>query len=253
MKTVCIVGYGRFGTLLASLMRREFAVSICEDNPESAARVIADALPRVMLNEIGRFDIVMFAVPISSLESVIKDAAAYVSEGQLVMDVCSVKVYPAQLMKKYLQGCQILATHPMFGPDSASKGLDGLQLALCPISVDDETVQTIADFWQRKAVEVLITSPERHDRDVVYSLAFTHSVARIILGMNAPDIMLTTRNFNAVTEVARLAAKDTDQLFHDMLFYNPFFKQMKQELEASTSSLCARLDEIEQEQDRLLG
>jgi prephenate dehydrogenase len=125
-------------------------------------------------------------------------------------------------------------------------------MILCPVSADESLVTMIADFWRHKGVEVLATTPERHDRDTVYSLGFTHSLARLIQEMDVSKIELTTRSFNDVTEVARLSLKDTDQLFHDMLFYNPYFKTMKREFEQSVKTLRAQLDEIEQEQDKLL-
>jgi hypothetical protein len=47
--------------------------------------------------------------------------------GPLIVDVLSVKDYPRQIMLDLLpKGCDILCTHPMFGPDSGKNGWHGL-------------------------------------------------------------------------------------------------------------------------------
>jgi prephenate dehydrogenase len=136
----------------------------------------------------------------------------------------------------------------MFGPDSASHGLQGLQVAICPLTISDSNLHRILRFWQKHGVTIVTTTPEAHDRDAAYSQAFTYSMAKIILGMQMDDVKLKTMSFMALSEVARLSANDSDQLFHDMLYYNPYFKAMKAELLASMATTEARLVAIEQEQ-----
>lgn len=250
MKTVAIIGYGRFGELLAQILRSDFTVTVVEADAKRIAAAKMSAIELIELKHIVSSDIVIFAVPISAIDKVVQDAAPYIHDGQLIMDVCSVKVYPARIMQRHLNNCQIIATHPMFGPDSASKGLKGLQLAVCPINASDANVDMISSFWAQLGVEVILTTPEAHDRDAVYSQAFTYSIAKIILGVDISGVKLATRSFNAIAEVARLSANDSAQLFHDMLYYNPYFKSMKADLIASTDDMKAVLQTIEDEQDQ---
>lgn len=249
MKTVAIIGYGRFGELLARLLKKSFEVSIVEASLERSQSAQAAGFNVEQLSTIGRFDIVVFAVPISAIADTIKDAAPYVIRSQLVIDICSVKVYPASLMKEYLSDCQIIATHPMFGPDSAQNGLAGLQVAICPVSTDESNVQMLVDFWQGLGTQTIITTPEDHDKDTAYSQAFSYSMARILLGLDLTGVKLRTRSFDLLTEVAQLSADDSEQLFHDMLYYNPYYKDMKSKLSASIESTQEKLNEIEDEQD----
>lgn len=248
MKKIGIIGFGRFGELLARLNADIFDIRIIESDPHRSEAARAAGYAAMSLDAIGEVDYIFLAVPISQIEDVLVRLSPLVHERQVVIDLCSVKVYPAQLMQKHISHAQILATHPMFGPDSASKGLEGLQVAFCPIRVDDANVQVIKNLWERHGVVVVETTPEAHDKDSVYSQAFTYSIAKVILNMNLPDITFTTRSFNDITEVAALSAKDTKQLFHDMLFYNPYFSHMKAELESSFEKTRVILDEIEAEQ-----
>ena len=79
-------------------------------------------------------------------------------------------------------------------------------------------MQVIKNFWEKLGAIVTMTDPEQHDKDSVYSQAFTYSIARIILNMDLPSVGFQTRSFNKLTEVAELSAHDSEQLFHDMLF-----------------------------------
>src|SRR5512136_288369 len=78
-------------------------------------------------------DLILLAVPISTVEAVCRDMASLLKPGQLVVDTCSVKEKPVRMMLAELpEYVQILGTHPLFGPDSGKKGIAGLKITLCP-------------------------------------------------------------------------------------------------------------------------
>ena len=248
MKKIGIVGYGRFGALLADLYKEIFVVNIVETNPISVQKAQDDGFSVISFDGLTNVDYIFLAVPISNIENTLIKLAPIVNKNQVVIDLCSVKVHPARLMQKYLKPAQLLATHPMFGPDSAKKGLSGLQVAFCPLSINQDNLDILTKAWEDLGVVVIATTPEEHDQETVYSLAFTHTNARVIINMGLPDITLKTRSYKDITEIAALAVKDTDQLFHDMLFYNPYFPQMKKQLEVATQKIGKILNEIEAEQ-----
>ena len=248
MKKIGVVGFGRFGSLLAKLATGTFDVHVVEPDSAHSQSAQAAGYKLIEFSSLGEMDIIFLAVPISNLKDVIERLAPLVDEKHVVVDICSVKVYPALLMKQHLTRSQLLATHPMFGPDSAKLGLKGLQVAFCPIAIDDENAKVIEDFWRSYGVDVIKTTPEEHDQDAAYSLAFTHSISRVIIGMDAPELTFTTRSYNAIMEVAKLCANDSEQLFHDMLVYNPYFIDMEKKLESSFETTERKLDEFETEQ-----
>lgn len=251
MKKVGIIGFGRFGELLAHLCATEFDVHIVESDTIKTNGAANAGYKCIDFNDLKNVDYIFLAVPISAIENILIQLAPLVSEQQVVIDICSVKVHPVNLMKKYLKSSQILGTHPMFGPDSAKKGLHGLQIAICPIAIEPKNLKIIKDFWVSKGIIAIETTPENHDKDAAYSLAFTHTIAKIIVGMNMPDIKFKTRSFNDITEIASLTARDTDQLFHDILFYNSYFPHMKKDLEESFKKTYSLLNSIEAEQSLL--
>lgn len=248
MKKAAIVGFGRFGELLAALARSSFEVIVIESNPERAQVAKDKGYTVEYFNNISKVDFIFLAVPISEIESILIKLAPLVYEKHVVVDLCSVKVFPINLMRKHLVKAQIIGTHPMFGPDSAKHGLDGLKVAVCPINAMPENLQVLKDFWHAQGASVLETTPEEHDKDAVYSQAFTYSLAKIILNMKLPEVTFKTRSFSALMEVARLSANDSELLFHDMLFYNPYFSEMKMELQTAISKTNIILTTIEAEQ-----
>lgn len=248
MKKVAIIGFGRFGELLANLCKDTFDVYIVESDSARQETAKGSEFKLLSFESVAEVEFIFLAIPISQIEHTIKQLASLVDERHTVIDLCSVKVYPARLMQKYLTKSSLLATHPMFGPDSAKNGLDGLQVAFCPLHIESEQTQIIKDFWEKLGAIVTETTPEQHDKDSVYSQAFTYSIARIILNMDLPPVGFQTRSFSKLTEVAGLSANDSEQLFHDMLFYNPYYPDMNKQLKDAIESTKRRLDEIEAEQ-----
>jgi len=140
--TIGVVGYGRFGQFIARTFAKygRVVVTSRSDYTEVANGMGVKYLP---LSDPSAFlaenlDVIVFAVSIMSFEKTIKDFAphiqAYVSDtnkgalpGPLVVDVLSVKEHPRQVLLQNLpKECDILCTHPMFGPDSGKKGWHGL-------------------------------------------------------------------------------------------------------------------------------
>lgn len=248
MTKVAIIGFGRFGELLANLSKDAFDVHVIES--DSARQSVAKnaGFKLLTFEAVAEADIIFLAVPISHFGDTVKELATFVDERHTIVDLCSVKVYPAQLMQKHFTKSALLATHPMFGPDSAKNGLNGLQVAFCPLRIEADQIQIIKAFWEGHGAVVTESTPEQHDKDSVYSQAFTYSLARIILNMHLPSVGFRTRSFDKLTEIAELSANDSEQLFHDMLFYNPYFSGMKEELEAAIKATEQKLAEIENEQ-----
>jgi len=82
-------------------------------------------------------DVIVVSVSITSFESTIKQLLPHLksyldksgsSIGPLIVDVLSVKEHPRQVLLDLLPSqCDILCTHPMFGPDSGKYGWHGLK------------------------------------------------------------------------------------------------------------------------------
>jgi prephenate dehydrogenase len=223
IKSIVVVGYGRFGELFCDMFASDYEIAVVEGDPARTGIAESKGLKVIPLDQVGGFSAVLFAVPINALESVLSDAAQFISSGQLVMDVCSVKSRPAQWMRDLMPKARIVATHPLFGPDSASHGLSGLKVAVCRVNTDTDEV---SEMWRTKGLEVIETSPEAHDQDTAYSQGVTYIIARMVIRIAKRDIQFDTRSYRTLLQLADYSANDSEQLYHDMLHYNPYISEV---------------------------
>ncbi len=209
--SVHILGKGRFGTLLESLLQKHFANSI------QLIESLIDA------------DVVVPCVPISAFEEVIMSINDKLKPGAIVIDVCSVKMLPVEIMVKHLrQDIEIVATHPIFGPDSAKNGLEELPLVLWPVRISDQKFKVLCEECKKLGLKTIVMSPEEHDKKVAHSQAFAHLIAKVMKIMQLEESSIDTKSFKNLLGVKDTLGNDTEQLFIDMQTKNPFAKIMRE-------------------------
>jgi len=235
-----IIGYGRFGALLAELLRKDFQLIIHDE------RHIADDV-KENGHEWGDLETVMaqktvfLAVPISRLNTLLKQIAPLTQEDQLIIDVASVKTRIRNWMMEMLpESVQVLNTHPMFGPDSYKKDGD-LRLVYCPtrINKDSDTLwRNIFQSWNCRIIELTV---EEHDRQAARSQGITHFVGRVMKGMDIQPTQVDTHGFRQVHHVVEQTCQDTEELFHDLQYYNPYTAEMLTDFSRSVHAVKAKV------------
>lgn len=222
-----IIGYGRFGRLAARYLAKDYPVLVCgrrDLSPEN----IPEGVHVASFHDVCNQQIVIPCMPISSFKEVLAAAAPLMRPDALVADVCSVKEKPVRWMKTALpETVSILGTHPMFGPDSASAGLEGMKIALCRVRIDDNLYVKIVAFLKRSGLMVIETTPEEHDRQIAVSLALTHFIGRSLAAFGARELAIDTEGYKRLLHILGVVEHDTRQLFFDMHRYNPYAKETR--------------------------
>lgn len=212
LPSISVVGFGAFGKLVAGLLAPHADVSIHDRS--ARARQAASELGFGVIEHARDIaaDIVILAVPVPALEGCLLELAPHLRAGQLVVDVCSIKEEPARLMRHWLPPwVEILATHPMFGPESARERVAGSQIVLCPIR--GKRWRRLAAFLkQRLQLEVVVTTPEDHDRQAAMTQGLTHLLARAFSALGEHP-RIRTRSFNLMAEAFALVANDAPEVF----------------------------------------
>ena len=222
-----IIGFGRFGRLMAKYLTAEFEVYAYDIEDKSTAIAETGAVA-ASLKEVCRQKIVILAVPISGMQDVLRKIAPLLDNDTLVVDVCSVKVYPVQWMKEILpDNVSILATHPMFGPDSAARTLVGSKIVLCKVRIDDEHYSRIKSYLTSKQLTVIETTPQEHDKEIAVSLALTHFIGRSLSEFGASQQLIDTEGYKRLLHILEVVDHDTWQLFLDMNHYNPYAREKR--------------------------
>jgi len=223
MRTLGIIGFGQFGRLAAQHLRTRFDVAVTdmEDRSAEAAALGVAWLP---LEEIATREIVIVAVPVQAMRGVFERIAPHLRPGALVIDVGSVKTLPVRWMLELLPAeVDIVATHPLFGPQSAKPGLTGLRLVVCPVRGGRET--GVARIAREAGLVVNLTTPEEHDEEMAYVQALTHLIGRSLANLGIPDEMLKTPSYQHLLDLCGLIGDDSFELFTAIQTLNPFARE----------------------------
>lgn len=246
-QTVGIVGYGRFGKLLAHALCDDFIVRVFDAN--AAAFSDESQIQPAPLSDVAGSDAVFFAVPISAFECALRRAAPHFKQGTLVMDVCSVKLHPEHVMRHNLpSGVYGLPLHPMFGPDSAKNGWRDLPLVFCPFADDSEAYQRRVAFWReyfsgRKGCRIVEMTPEAHDRITAHSLCLTQLLGRALGNMRIAPSEIDAASFKHLLTMKTISYNDSIELLLDLHRFNPFAKAMRKQLRDELARLERLIEE----------
>lgn len=247
--TIAVIGFGRFGRLFATLLGSLPAVDIVvsgrtERVAEAAALGLRWLPPDVALAS----DVVVFSVPIRELAGLLQEAAPRLRPGALVLDVCSVKVLPARVMAEILPATvEILATHPLFGPDGVRQfGIKGQRIVVCPVRIGDDRLARVEEWFRQLGLEVMRMTPDEHDRQAAVSQGLVHFIGRTIERMGLTEPVVTTNNAHRLFELAASVAADRDTLFVDLETLNPYAAAMRRAFLAAATAIDRELTRQEE-------
>ena len=222
MKKAGIIGYGRFGRVLADLLANKYEVRVYDieavDNDES--------VEICSLSEVLECILVFIAVPIRSFEDVIKEIATYKLYNTTIIDVCSVKVYPVEIMEKHLPDhVGIIASHPHFGPDSYSPFRE-LKATICIVRDIYKRINDVKEIFESQSIRTIDMTYDEHDRIAASSQGVTHFIGRVLNESGVRSTNMNTMGFNELLGVIEQTCNDSWDLFKDLQRYNPYTNDM---------------------------
>ena len=240
-----IIGFGRFGKLVSHYLSRDLDVFVYTRSDKSSEIIRTGAQP-ASLETVCRQDIVIPCVPISIFRDNLKTIAPLLKPDSLVIDVCSVKEYPVQWMSTELpESVSILATHPMFGPDSAADSLQDRKICLCRVRVPEKQYHKIKNYLASKGLIVIEATAREHDEQIATSLSLTHLIGRTLSECGASPLDIDTEGYKRLLRILEVVERDTWQLFQDMHHYNPYAKKKRNEFMEIMEDINSRLEQAE--------
>ncbi len=225
IKSVGIIGYGHFGALVETLVRR-FAPSLelrihSEHHP-------ADGKTFFELKDVAVSDAVVFTVPISAFEESLTQALPLMGKDTVIVDVATVKVHTVEVLKRLAGAHKYIATHPVWGPESYAKlngDVNGFRIVMTDGTLEVAGYQALAAFLKRCGFDVVEMSAEEHDRHLAETLFLTHFIGQTIVhggfGRTAADTVSFGYLMDAVESV-----KNDEALFRDVFRFNPYCKEV---------------------------
>lgn len=242
MKKLSIIGYGPFSKLLIKHLQDDFDICVYSRDPDSKEQGSLH-FRFVPLKEALADEQIILGMPAQFIGDFLDANAALINPNALILDVASVKQKPLEDMKKYLpKTCQIIGTHPVFGPGSAKDGITGLRIVLCPLRCQPETLNKLRTYLEQKGLIVLEKSASEHDKAMAYVLGLTQYIGRALQQIGAHDTELTTPAYDDLMDMRAIQGNDSWDLFYSIMSLNPYTEEVMRQLRSAFAMLDKQLD-----------
>lgn len=236
------IGFGRLGKHLCKFLSQDFDVFVY-DKVDYSLEIQETGATAADLDTVCQCSIIIPFVPISEFENLMKVIGPKLTKDQLLIDVCSVKEHPVELMQKYTsEDVSILGTHPMFGPDSTKETLFGSKIVLCKVRINDDRFNEIVSYLEKHGLKVINTSAQEHDKQISHSLVLTHLIGRTLIEYGAEKRLdIDTLGYRRLMKILGVVENDTWQLFEDMNHYNQYAKETRHEFQDALSAVINKV------------
>ncbi|WP_051439869.1 prephenate dehydrogenase/arogenate dehydrogenase family protein [Methylobacterium sp. 10] len=212
---------------------------MCESSGPQGAREAGARLGS--LAKAAACPVVVLAAPVSKLAEVVSAIGPHLRPGALVLDVGSVKMVAARIMAEGLPDhVEIVATHPLFGPQSARSGVRGLKIAVCPIRGRGGW-RAAAFLCKHLGLDVILTDPEAHDRAVASVQGLTRLIAKVFVEMEPLPTRMTTKSFDLLMQAVGMVRHDAPEVFDAIERANPYAADVRRRFFAHASRLETEL------------
>jgi prephenate dehydrogenase len=163
---IAVIGAGRMGKWFTKFfLEQGFKVVVSDKDWKKLQRLREELNVEIADNvkAVESADRILVCVPIDNFEDVIREISVHIKPGHEVMDICSVKEHPVNIMHKYISNAVTLGTHPMFGP--GAKSVKGQNFILTPTNAKEQTLARDFGKWlESKGANVLFMTPKEHDK-----------------------------------------------------------------------------------------
>nr|KYP55642.1 hypothetical protein KK1_001864 [Cajanus cajan] len=223
---IAIVGFGNFGQFLAQTLVRQGHTVLAHSRSDHsrAARqlgVTFFANPHDLCEE--HPEVILLCSSIISTQRVLLTLPLQrLKRSTLFVDVLSVKEFPKTLLLHALPSdFDILCSHPMFGPESASHAWTGLPFVFEKVRIADEDhrlarVDKFLDVFAREGCRMVEMSCAEHDRFAAGSQFITHTVGRVLEMLMLESTPINTKGYESLLNLVDNTARDSFDLYYGL-------------------------------------
>jgi prephenate dehydrogenase len=232
---IAIIGAGKMGVWFAKFFESKGFDVILADRKKEKLESQKDLLVDLTTNfeeAVHEADQIFLCVSINAIEEVVKAISPALHEGQVVMDICSIKESPIKIMHQSIKDATVLGTHPVFGP--GSNGVKHKAYVLTPTNAkEQEFAEQFKQWLEKEEAHVFIMTPKKHDELMSVVLGLPH-----FLGLVACETLLEQVNLPETKKVAGTTYRMLFTLAEATALETP-------DLYASVQTNLANLGEIE--------
>ncbi len=214
-----IGGAGKMGRWLAGFMKQDGKEVVLTDRDETGLSQAGQDLGVETIGDkrtaIVGADYVLIAVPLESLEDVVRGIGDSIIVGQAVIDITSTKLVPVDLMHRYIKQGTVLGAHPLFGPGASN--ITNKNFVLTPTNdAERRLAEKASDYLKVRGAHVSLMSPAEHDEMMSLVLGLSHFIALV-----AADTLLDSGNLRPMAAAGSSTYKVLMTLIESVLSEDP--------------------------------
>lgn len=232
-KIIGVIGYGKFGRVVCEYIFPKNTIIVYSNNLSGVTLAENCSEAKSIEDLVNQSDIIIPAVPIRKFEEVIMNISKNTTLEKIILDVCSVMEYPVNIMTKYLpKNSGILATHPMFGPNSIQKNnnkINGLKIVLSNVSLKESLYNDFKNYFSQLGLQIVSLTPGEHDEYSAKSQFFALLVGELAQNLKLNRTPIDTPGANAIFDSLIFMGMDR-KIIEDMIEYNTFCNKIYMEI-----------------------
>ncbi|CAN6215672.1 unnamed protein product [Urochloa humidicola] len=248
---IAVVGFGNYGQFLArTLVAQGHTVLAHSRSDHSAAAAALGARFFPDPHDLCEChpDVVLLSTSILSAESVVRSLPVHrLRRDTLFADVLSVKEFPKNLLLSSLPpDLDIICTHPMFGPESASDGWAGLPFVFDEVRVGAcparrARADAFLDIFAREGCRMVEMSCAEHDAHAAETQFLTHTVGRMLAMLELRSTPINTKGYETLLRLVDNTCSDSFDLYNGLFMYNKNSTELLNRLEWAMDSVKKKL------------
>jgi prephenate dehydrogenase len=230
-----ILGAGKMGVWFAKFCKENGEQVILADRKKEKLAKLGKELgveTADFVDAVKKADNIIICVSINAFAEVVKKIAPSLREGQTVVDICSIKEQPVEIMHQHIKKGLILGTHPVFGPGSPS--VKHKAYILTPTNAKEQAFAEKYKGWLEKVgARVFIMSPKKHDELMSIVLGLPHFVGLVACEalLEQPDFLETKKvagtTYQMLFTLAEATALENPELFASLQFTLPEMEKIE--------------------------
>lgn len=230
--TLWVFWFWQFMEFFTPHLVEYFDIHIFDKNAKNTQKILSLWVTPSSMEMAAHCDYVMLGYPSAYIRDLIVDIIPFLQEDSVVFDICSIKSPPARDMLKLLpKSNHIIATHPIFWPQSGKNGIEWLTMTISNVRCNAEVFSSFTEIFSEKLrLKVVNISPEEHDREMAYIQGITHFIGRALKEINIPNSQLATSSYSHLRDARDMVGNDSDALFLSIQWDNPFTWEVREKL-----------------------
>jgi prephenate dehydrogenase len=197
-----VIGTGRFGHFWCRHLSKFHPTYAFDINPDCRKKVerfaIWDSLENCLTKKY-----IFLTIPIHSLKDFLRDNKKSFKKESVLIDCASVKVPVLGWFEDHLpEDVYYIASHPLFGPDSAKNNL---------------------------GLHIYNLTADEHDELMADNLNLVHFLGRALDDLGITKLPIMMSSLSKLNDIVKVVMNDTTELFLDFYKYNPYSGKVKEQ------------------------